>query len=773
MNKRFWSMILTLALILTMLPAAPPSVSALQMPIQEVSVPATINPMYENGQDSIIATGFCGDTVIWELSQSGVLTISGEGAMYEYVQAEDGGYCDNGDTPWSAYISLINTVIVESGVTTIGSGAFMGCPNLYSVVLPAILDSIAPYAFAECGNLTEVVWPETLERIGDCAFNQCKQLQSIYLPEGITEIPYMCFQGCESLTSIVIPESVSVIGDYAFNCCLKLQEVNLHSNLVSVGEWAFRSCGFTEIHIPASLVEMGHLAFSTMEDLDAFVVDEDNPAYCAVDGVLFSKDMSTLYVCPADKTGNYIIPEGVQHIYAGAFAICRHLTDVSIPNSVTTIGVSVFTMCEALTEVRIPSSVTHIDFPFISTCEKVENIHVDENNAMYCSVEGVLFSKDMTQLLWYPDGKNTEYYAIPEGVVSLTAHVFVYSEIRELYIPASLVSIHEASFATMEKLNAFIVHEDNANYCDVDGVLYSKDMRTLIAYPENKRDAWFRIPDGVEVIAPSAMGGPYLENITIPSSVSFLYEGALGFTGSHVNVYFEGSAPETEKAQVFIGITTATVYYPGNDPTWTEDIMASYGGNITWVAYEPEVPAHPDGWISENSSWYYYVDNVKQTGWLKSGGYWYYLDADGVMQTGWVKVNGNWFYMNKSGVMLTGWQKITGYWYYFASGGAMQTGWIQLKGNWYYLSSGGVMQTGWVYDDSYWYFMNSSGVMQKGWVSAGGKWYYMNKSGVMVTGWVKDGGYWYYMGEDGAMLTGTHTINGKIYIFNSHGVWIG
>lgn len=166
---------------------------------------------------------------------------------------------------------------------------------------------------------------------------------------------------------------------------------------------------------------------------------------------------------------------------------------------------------------------------------------------------------------------------------------------------------------------------------------------------------------------------------------------------------------------------------------WAHVIYDGISGYVSMGYLEKKEAAARNGWVWEDGLWFYYKNDVRQTGWLKSGGYWYYLDSEGVMQTGWEKVGGCWYYMNKSGVMQTGWVKVNGYWYYLADSGAMQTGWVKVNGKWYYLASGGAMQTG----------------------------------------WLKNGGYWYYLGEDGAMLIGTHTIDGKTYTFNSHGVWIG
>ncbi|CAM4334409.1 transglutaminase domain-containing protein [Bacillus manliponensis] len=119
------------------------------------------------------------------------------------------------------------------------------------------------------------------------------------------------------------------------------------------------------------------------------------------------------------------------------------------------------------------------------------------------------------------------------------------------------------------------------------------------------------------------------------------------------------------------------------------------------------------------------------TGWVASGGKWYYLSSSGEMQTGWLSVGNKWYYLNSSGEMQTGWLSVGGKWYYLNNSGEMQTGWLSVGGKWYYL--------------------NSSGEMQTGWLSVGGQWYYLNSSGEMQTGWLQEGGQWYYLNTDGTL----------------------
>ena len=122
------------------------------------------------------------------------------------------------------------------------------------------------------------------------------------------------------------------------------------------------------------------------------------------------------------------------------------------------------------------------------------------------------------------------------------------------------------------------------------------------------------------------------------------------------------------------------------------------------------------GWRTAAGKTFYFDpkdEGALRTGMFDVDGVRYYADASGIRQTGWVKVSGTWYYLDpSSGVMRTGWVSVGGSWYYLdPSTGAMQTGWLQESGDWYYLKSSGAMVSNAsvkVSDGTYWY-MNGSG----------------------------------------------------------------
>lgn len=172
---------------------------------------------------------------------------------------------------------------------------------------------------------------------------------------------------------------------------------------------------------------------------------------------------------------------------------------------------------------------------------------------------------------------------------------------------------------------------------------------------------------------------------------------------------------------------------------------------------------------------FFSVSNTAESGWVREGDSYCYLDKNGNPKTGWLQDKGKWYYLDpKTGFMKTGWLQDKGKWYYFGiKTGAMQTGWLQQNGKWYYFSpKTGAMRTGWLQQNGKWYFFNpKTGAMRTGWLQQSGKWYYFSpKTGAMRTGWLNDKGHWYFFETDsGAMKTGWLALGSSKYLFHDGG----
>ena len=203
--------------------------------------------------DDVPTSGTCGENLTWTL-EDGVLTISGTGPMTDFDSTID--------MPWYSDNFDITKVIIQQGVTTIGSRAFYGCSSLTSVSIPESVTSMGVDVFAGCSSLTSISIPESTP-IGSAAFAGCSSLTSIGIPESATAIEYATFSGCSSLTSIIVPDSVTTIGNSAFAGCSSLTSISIPKSVTSILGFAFSNCSsLKDVYYTGSETEWKKISIS-------------------------------------------------------------------------------------------------------------------------------------------------------------------------------------------------------------------------------------------------------------------------------------------------------------------------------------------------------------------------------------------------------------------------------------------------------------------------------------------------------------------------------
>ena len=189
-------------------------------------------------EPEIIDSGTCGENLTWTLTDDGVLEISGTGDMDKY---------GIWGSPWYSYKSHITTVVVNDGVTSVGS-----------------------YAFEACENVTTINIPNSVNKIGQGAFRECTVLEAIDIPYGVMEIADMAFYECNCLASVNIPTSVSSIGSYAFYGCKSLSYIKIPESVTRIPSNSFGRCYFT-----ADRFENDGHSLSLIQDGDAIICDRE------------------------------------------------------------------------------------------------------------------------------------------------------------------------------------------------------------------------------------------------------------------------------------------------------------------------------------------------------------------------------------------------------------------------------------------------------------------------------------------------------------------
>src|SRR5574344_1445398 len=331
------------------------------------------------------------------------------------------------------------------------------------------------------------------------------------------------FEGRNSFSymgSVTIPDevtydnvtsSVKTIGDDAFSNCTGLTSVTIPNSVTSIGDKTFVSCtGLTSVTIPNSFTTIG----------------------------------------------------------ADAFSNCTGLTSVTIPNSVTSIGYFAFSNCTGLTSVTIGNSVTSIGYDAFYDCTGLTSIDVNEKNTKYSSINGILFNKDQSTIIYYPARIKSQTYEIPNSVTSIGANAFsnctgltsvtipnsvtsigddafsYCTGLTSVTIPNSVTSIGANAFSNCSGLtsvtiansvtsigdDAFLyctgltsidVNENNTKYSSINGILFNKDQSTIICYPARIKSQTYEIPNSVTSIGAKAFSYcSGLTSVTIPNSVT-------------------------------------------------------------------------------------------------------------------------------------------------------------------------------------------------------------------------------------------------------------
>lgn len=261
---------------------------------------------------------------------------------------------------------------VRYTITSIGYNAFKDCIELTSLKMGNSITSIDSHACSGCKKMSTLVLSNMLSKIGNDAFYQCEALKSVDIPATMTYIPDDGFMGCTSLEFVNLPETIEKLYRAAFSGCRNLKTINLPESLTYIGDVAFWFCSNIEsIVVPRNVSYIGERAFEGAFS-NGFSVAKDNACYCAVDNVLFDKEMSKLIWCQQTKAGSYEIPNTVVEIAPFAF-YQTSLETVGIPSSVETIGSHAFWSSQ-ITSLKLPATINEIGANAFKYCYKLTEL---------------------------------------------------------------------------------------------------------------------------------------------------------------------------------------------------------------------------------------------------------------------------------------------------------------------------------------------------------------------------------------------------------------
>ena len=391
------------------------------------------------------------------------------------------------------FSSVVNLVIAE-GTENIGlPSGFHDCPNLTSVTIPKSVRSIKDDAFSGCSRLTAfIVDPANpyYRSVNGLLIRSVNQLEGngktvlagvngeVTIPFGVEAIGAYSFKGRTGLTSVNIPSSVKSIRYWAFCGCSGLTSLTIPSSVTSIEDGAFLGCrGLTSVSIPLGVTNLGDRVFEGCSGLKDFIVDQRNPAYRSVNGLLCSKDGTTVL---RGVNGEVTIPSSVKVIGKKSFQNCSGLISVEIPSSVKIIEDEAFSDCTSLSSVTIPSSVVRIGKKAFHGCGKLTSFSVGANNVKYCSVNNLLCIKDGATVICGVGGDVT----IPEGVVNIGDDAFAnISGLTSVKIPSTVKRIGRDAFRNCSNLHSVNMSKgvDSIGY----GAFYDCGALTSVKIPSS------------------------------------------------------------------------------------------------------------------------------------------------------------------------------------------------------------------------------------------------------------------------------------------------
>ena len=414
---------------------------------------------------TVVLSGNCGadgDNATFALTDEGVLTISGTGAMADYNCSD---YNTETNPPWyNSQITYVKSAVIGEGITHIGNYAFYNCSLLTEAAISSTVESIGNYAFCDSVNLTEPVLPSSLRTIGDYAFSYCRAFEKIIIPEGTESIGEDAFSGCEKAGILTLPDTLTHLGNYAFYDCVTIPSVTLPAHLAYLGRGVFAECTSLSgtVTIPDGITEVNDSLFRSCENLE---------------GVN--------------------IPDGVTKIGPDAFSGCTQLREIDLPSALTVIGEDAFSY-SGLTSIDIPEGVAALPQDTFYKCYDLESAHLPDS----------LRTIDRYAFEYCTSLKTIN---LPEGLTSIGYGTFRNCGLEEIVIPSSITSWGSESFTNDTSLRKVTVNSGT------DHIAYRAFMNCTSL-------SEVIIGDSVTTISDQAFSScTSLESIYLPDNVAYLY----------------------------------------------------------------------------------------------------------------------------------------------------------------------------------------------------------------------------------------------------------
>lgn len=435
-------------------------------------------------------------------------------------------------------------------VTSIGNGddgtAFYNCEQLEKVIVSEGITSIEFRAFDSCENLTTVQLPSSLEKIGENAFYDCKSLVNINLPDNLKEIISRAFYGCESLEEINLPAGLEKLGNEVFHHCNKLKSIVIPDGITEIGYWTFWDCtSLQTVILPDHIQKIGDHAFDNCTSL------------VSID-----------------------LPKSLEVIEGSTFWSCTSLEDITIPESVTRIDSGAFKNCENLKTVMMSKNIKEICNYAFANCPNLQDVYYDGTKANRDAIVVEEANEPLMNAVWHY--KEAVSWKLEDGVLTISGEGAM-----ENYAKA----VKQPWYEKRAQITSVVVEDGITEIGDFAfyGLTYLKEVSIAdsvtkigdYAFKNCSALSEVNLPEKLESVGESAFYGcTALKDIAFHENVQSIGSYALARCSELRKVVFEGDAPEIQTG-VFSGVR-ASVSYPEEKASWTEDKKQNYGGQLSW-----------------------------------------------------------------------------------------------------------------------------------------------------------------------------------------------
>lgn len=393
----------------------------------------------------------------------------------------------------------------------------------------------------------------------------------------------LTISGTGAMKDFTSDESFMIFPETPWNQHIKdIHKIVVSDGVTTIGNCAFLACSAESILLPDSVERIGDKAFGFT------------------------------------SISEIIIPEGVKSIGEYVFSNCN-LVNVTLPNSLVSIGEFAFFCCNSLQQLLIPANVSYIGTLAFEACGSLKEILVDERNAAYSSLDGVLFNADKTEMIFCPSTR-AGTYVIPDSVMSIGAYAFAHcgeltditfpdrlarigdhafsgcASLTRLTIPSGVTQIGKSAFEACGSLTGIWVTDGNSNYSsDKHGVLFNYDKTELVRCPA-AISGTYEIPNGVTTLDSFAFEGcKLLTGVSIPDGVVRIGESAFAYCKGLTSITIGNQVAEIGPSAFISCDNLKDVYYCGSESDWNKISIAEANDQLTAATIHYDFSLHSYG----------------------------------------------------------------------------------------------------------------------------------------------------------------------------------